>query len=313
MKRNFQNNSHGTELLLLGFSDVPDLQMSLFCVFLLIYLLTVFGNLVIIIVIYLRHELHNPMYFFISNLSFLDISYSSVTQPKLLSILIAGPSVISFAGCITQLYVFMSLACTEFVSLTAMSYDRYVAICKPLHYSILMNKKVCLLLATTSWVVGFLDPLAHTVVISQLPLCRPRVLNHFYCDLSVLLNVSCVDKFFIEIMTYIVGSVVALPAFLLTLISYIFIISNILKIASSAGRHKAFSTCASHLTVVILFYGSVLVMHMRPSSQYLLNQDKYLSVLYTAFIPMLNPLIYSLRNKDVKKALIKLTADKKFI
>ncbi|XP_075185919.1 olfactory receptor 6F1-like [Anomaloglossus baeobatrachus] len=304
---NFQNNSHGKELLLLGFSEVPDLQLSLFVVFLLTYFLTVLGNLIIILIICLSQELHNPMYFFISNLSFLDISYSSVTQPQLLFILAAGPRKISFAACITQLYIFMSLACTEFVSLTAMSYDRYVAICKPLHYPILMNKKVCLLLATASWVVGFLDPLAHTVVISQLPICRPRVINHFFCDLSVLLNLSCVDKLFIEIMTYVVGSVVALPAFLLTLISYIFIISNILKITSSAGRHKAFSTCASHLTVVILYYGSVLIMHMRPSSQYLLAQDKPLSVLYTAIIPMLNPLIYSLRNKDVKKALFKLT------
>ncbi|XP_066428537.1 olfactory receptor 8D1-like [Eleutherodactylus coqui] len=309
----FHNNSQGTELLLLGFSEVPALQMSLFAVFLFIYLLTVFGNLIIIIVICVSHELHNPMYFFISNLSFLDISYSSVTQPQLLSILIAGPSVISFAGCITQLYIFMSLACTEFVSLTAMSYDRYVAICKPLYYLMLMNKKVCLLLATTSWVVGFLDPLAHTMIISQLPFCRPRVLNHFYCDLSMLLNLSCVDKFLIEIMTYIIGSMVALPAFVLTLTSYVFIIYNILKIASSSRRDKAFSTCASHLTVVILFYGSVLVMHMRPSSQSLLAQDKPLSVLYTAIIPMLNPLIYSLRNKDIKKALLKLTTDKKCI
>ncbi|XP_073493267.1 olfactory receptor 6F1-like [Phyllobates terribilis] len=304
---NFHNTSRGKQLLLLGFSEVPDLQLFLFAVFLLTYILTVLGNLIIIMVICISHELHNPMYFFISNLSFLDISYSTVTQPQLLSILTVGSSKISFAACITQLYVFMSLACTEFVSLTAMSYDRYVAICKPLHYPILMNKKTCLLLATASWVVGFLDPLAHTVVISQLPLCKPRVINHFYCDLSVLLNLSCVDKLFIEIMTYVVGSVVALPAFLLTLISYVFIISSILKIASSAGRQKAFSTCTSHLTVVILFYGSVLIMHMRPSSQYLLAQDKPLSVLYTTIIPMLNPLIYSLRNKDVKKALRKLT------
>ncbi|XP_075139583.1 olfactory receptor 5AR1-like [Leptodactylus fuscus] len=309
----FHNISHGTEFLLLGFPEVPDLQKSLFVVFLLIYLLTVFANLAIIIVICFSHELHNPMYFFISNLSFLDISYSSVTQPQLLSILVTGPRVISFAACITQLYIFMSLACTEFVSLTAMSYDRYVAICKPLHYSVLMNKNICSILATTSWVVGFLDPLAHTLVISKLPFCKEHVIDHFYCDLSMLLNLSCADKFYIEIMTYIVGSVVALPAFSLTLISYIFIISNILKIASSAGRHKAFSTCASHLMVVILFYGSVLAMHMRPSSQYLLSQDKPLSVLYTAIIPMLNPLIYSLRNKDVKKAFLKLTSNRKYM
>ncbi|XP_056401076.1 olfactory receptor 6F1-like [Hyla sarda] len=308
---NIDNHSHHSTDLLLWFSNAPNLQKPLFVVFLLIYLFTVVGNFLIIMVTCISRELHNPMYYFIGNLSFLDISYSSVTQPQLLSLLVAGPRVISFQACITQLYVFMSLACTEFLSLTAMSYDRYVAICKPLHYSTLMNKKVFSQLAATSWVVGFLDPLAHTVVISKLPFCRPRVLNHFYCDLSALLNLSCVDKFFIEIMTYVVGSVVALPAFLLTLISYVFIISSILQITSSAGRQKAFSTCASHLTVVILFYGTVLVMHMRPSSQNLLAQDKYLSVLYTAIIPMLNPLIYSLRNKDVKKALLKITTGKK--
>ncbi|XP_053330350.1 olfactory receptor 1019-like [Spea bombifrons] len=250
------------------------------------------------------------MYFFLCNFSFLDIFYSSVTQPLLLSLLLEGHGIISFSECITQLYIFMSLACTEFVSLTAMAYDRYVAICKPLHYPVLMNTKICLLLTTSCWLIGFLDPLAHTVVISQLPFCRPRIINHFYCDLTVLLNLSCVDKLFIEIMTYVVGSVVALPAFMLTLSSYVFIISTILKINSASGRHKAFSTCGSHLTVVILFYSTVLVMHMRPSSQYLLNQDKLLSILYTAIIPMLNPLIYSLRNKDVKKSIQKIISYK---
>ncbi|XP_073466930.1 olfactory receptor 5A2-like [Aquarana catesbeiana] len=285
----------------------------MFLIFLIIYLLTVLGNLIIVTVICMNPELHSPMYFFICNLSFLDIAYSSVTQPKLLSIFITGPSAISFPACIAQLYVFMSLACTEFVSLTAMAYDRYVAICKPLHYMVLMKRTVCLQLAIICWVVGFLDPLAHTVVISRLPFCKPPVLNHFYCDLSQLLSLSCEDKLFIEIMTYLVGSAVALPAFLLTLVSYVFIISTILNISSSSGRHKAFSTCTSHLTVVTLFYGTVLVMHMRPSSQNLLKQDKPLSVLYTAVTPMMNPLIYSFRNKDVKKALRKLTSKKKYV
>ncbi|XP_018427709.1 PREDICTED: olfactory receptor 5A2-like [Nanorana parkeri] len=307
------NNSDGMKFLLLGITDNPDAQAPMFLIFLIMYLLTVLGNLIILIVICVNPALHNPMYFFICNLSFLDISYSSVTQPKLLSILITGPNEISFNDCIGQLYVFMSLACTEFVSLTAMAYDRYVAICKPLHYSVLMRKRVCLQMVIICWVVGFLDPLAHTVVISRLPFCKPLILNHFYCDLSLLLSLSCVDKFLIEIMTYIVGSVVALPAFLLTLVSYVFIISTILNISSSSGRHKAFSTCTSHLTVVTLFYGTVLVMHMRPSSHYLLKQDKPLSVLYTAVIPMMNPLIYSFRNKDVKNALRRLTNNKKYI
>ncbi|XP_004917528.3 olfactory receptor 8D1-like [Xenopus tropicalis] len=300
---NFLNQSKVTQVIILGITDSHVLQTPLFIVFLIIYLLTLAANLLIITVVSLNPLLHNPMYFFIGNLSFLDIFYSSAIQPKLLSTLLAGPSVVSFPGCIAQLYVFMSLACTEFVSLTAMAYDRYVAICKPLHYAVLMNTRTCMLLATVCWIVGFLDPLAHTMVISQLPFCKPPIINHFFCDLSVLLNLSCVDKVFIEILTYVVGSMVALPAFVLTLTSYIFIISSILKIHSSDGRQKAFSTCASHLTVVILFYGTVLVMHMRPSSHYLLAQDKPLSVLYTAIIPILNPLIYSLRNKNVKKAL----------
>ncbi|KAM9294525.1 olfactory receptor 6F1-like [Gastrophryne carolinensis] len=302
-----QNSSDDLVFLLLGITDAPELQTPFFFLFLLMYLLTVIGNLIIITVVPLSSELHNPMYFFLSNLSLLDISYASVTQPNLLSLLLTGPQQISFASCIVQLYVFMSLACTEFVSLTAMAYDRYVAICKPLHYSILMHRKVCLQFVILCWVVGFLDPLAHTVVISRLPFCKPPILNHFYCDLSVLLNLSCSDTLLIEIMTYVIGSVVALPACMLTLISYVFIISTILNISSSSGRHKAFSTCTSHLTVVILFYGTVLVMHMTPSSQYLLTQNKPLSVLYVAIIPMLNPLIYSFRNKDVKKALMKLT------
>ncbi|KAG8449775.1 hypothetical protein GDO86_016435, partial [Hymenochirus boettgeri] len=299
------NQSKTKEFLLLGMTDIPLLQAPLFIVFLIIYLLGVLANLLIIIVVCLSPSLHNPMYFFLCNLSLLDISYSSVTQPQLLSTLVKGPVSISFPGCITQLYVFLSLACTEFVSLKAMSYDRYVAICKPLHYAVLMDKRRCSLLATICWLVGFLDPLAHTLVIANLTFCKPHIINHFFCDWSVLLNLSCVDQTFIEIMTYVVGSVVALPAFKLTLISYVFIISAILKSHSAEGRQKAFSTCASHLTVVILFYGTVLVMHMRPSSKYLLTQDKPLSVLYTAIIPMLNPLIYTLRNKDFKNALKK--------
>uniref|UniRef100_A0A8C5QEQ0 Olfactory receptor n=1 Tax=Leptobrachium leishanense TaxID=445787 RepID=A0A8C5QEQ0_9ANUR len=305
-KMEMLNRSHVADFLLLGISDAPELRVPLFLVFLSMYLLTLLGNLTIISVICLSPPLHNPMYFFICNLSVLDISYSTVTQPSLLAMLLEGHSTISFSNCMSQLYVFMSLACTEFVSLTAMSYDRYVAICKPLHYPVKMSRINCLLLGALCWVVGFLDPLAHTLVIAKLPFCRSRIINHFYCDLSTLLNLSCADKLLIEIMTYVVGSVVALPAFALTLSSYVFIITSVLQINSTAGRHKAFSTCASHLCVVILFYGTVLIMHMRPSSQYLLVQDKPLSVLYTAVIPMLNPLIYSLRNKDVKKSFKKI-------
>ncbi|XP_073465060.1 olfactory receptor 6C3-like [Aquarana catesbeiana] len=246
------------------------------------------------------------MYFFLRCLSFLDISYSSVIQPKLLSILLTGDGTISHAGCITQLYFFMCLTCTEFILLTAMGYDRYVAICDPLHYPLLMNKQSCFLLAALSWIIGFLDPMAHTIVISQLPFCASRIISHFYCDYSILVKLSCADTMLIETMSLIFGFLVGFTTFSLTLTSYFYIISTILRISSAHGRKKAFSTCVSHLTVVTLFYGTVLIMYMRPTSQYSTSLGKSFSVLYTVLIPMLNPLIYTLRNQDVKKSLRKI-------
>ncbi|KAM4690423.1 olfactory receptor-like protein COR4 [Rhinophrynus dorsalis] len=199
----------------------------------------------------------------------------------------------------------MCLTCTEFILLTAMGYDRYVAICKPLHYPLLMNKKTCFLLAAICWMIGFLDPLAHTVAISQLPFCSSHLINHFYCDYSVLLKLSCNDTILIESMSLVFGSLVGFSSFSLTVMSYVYIISTLLKIQSTAGRYKAFSTCLSHLTLVTMFYGTVLIMYMRPTSKYSPSVGKSLSVLYTVLIPMSNPLIYTLRNKDMKKCLQK--------
>ncbi|KAM4663599.1 olfactory receptor 8I2-like [Discoglossus pictus] len=303
MPYQYHNKTNG--FILEGITDLPELQIPLFLVFLLMYLLTLMGNLVIITVVYLDLHLHNPMYYLLCNLAFLDILYSSIIQPKLLSVFLTEHN-ISFIGCIIQLYIFLSLASTEFLSLTAMAYDRYVAICNPLHYLVIMSKRVCVLLTVTCWLIGFADPAAHTVVIAQLPFCRSRVINHFYCDVSVLLKLSCVDTSFIEFMSFIVGSVLGLPAFLLTLTSYVCIISTILKISSAKGRQKAFSTCVSHLTVVILFYGSLLIVYMRPTPYYSSTQAKPLSLLYTVLIPLCNPLIYTLRNNDVRRALQKI-------
>ncbi|OCT68910.1 hypothetical protein XELAEV_18040218mg [Xenopus laevis] len=292
--------------LLEGFSCLPHFQIPCFLAFLSLYALTLTGNVLIITIICLDPVLQTPMYFFLCNLALLDISYSSVTQPKFLSMLLTNDTGISFNQCILQLYVFLSLASTEILSLTTMAYDRYVAICNPLHYFMLMSKKMCVLLTIMCWLVGFLDPMAHTVCISQLNFCRSNIINHFYCDVSVLLNLSCDNTYYIDFMSYIIGSVLGLPAFVLTLSSYVCIVSTIMKIRSAQGRWKTFSTCVSHLTVVIIFYGTILIVHMSPITYYSLANAKSLSLLYTVLIPLCNPLIYTLRNKDVKQSLWKL-------
>ncbi|XP_004917526.1 olfactory receptor 8D1-like [Xenopus tropicalis] len=295
-----KNQSSSSGFILQGFSDYPDIQIPLFCLFLLIYLLTLQGNVLILIVIYQTSLLHIPMYFFLCNLAFIDLCASSVSQPKLLSILLGGDNKISFGGCMTQLYFFMSLTCAEFVSLTAMAYDRYVAICNPLRYLIVMNRRVCVMLVITCWMISFVEPVSHTVLISHLPFCSSWTIDHFFCDLSIL-NMSCGSTFCIQLLTFVFGSLVALPACALTVASYTYIISTIIKIHSATGRKKAFSTCTSHLTVVILFYGSTLITYMRPTSQYSTTLSKPFSFLYTALIPLINPFIYTLRNKDIKR------------
>ncbi|KAE8587911.1 hypothetical protein XENTR_v10022181 [Xenopus tropicalis] len=294
------NQSSSSGFIFQGFSDYPDIQIPLFCLFLLIYLLMLQGNVLILTVIYQTSLLHTPMYFFLCNLAFIDMFSSSVSQPKLLSMLLGGDNTISFGGCMTQLYCFMSLTCTEFVSLTVMAYDRYVAICNPLRYLIVMNRRVCVILFIACWMVGFALPVSHTVLISHLPFCRSQTIDHFFCDPSILLTLSCASTFSIELLTYVLCSLVALPAFALTVASYTYIISTIIKIHSATGRKKAFSTCTSHLTVVSLFYGTILITYMSPTSQYSSTLSKPFSFLYTALIPLINPFIYTLRNKDIK-------------
>uniref|UniRef100_A0A6I8S026 Olfactory receptor n=1 Tax=Xenopus tropicalis TaxID=8364 RepID=A0A6I8S026_XENTR len=294
-----------SDFILLGHSTLPELQFPLFFIFLLIYLLTITGNSLIITCICLDAQIQIPMYFFLQNLSFLDLSCSCNIQPKMLLGIITGDGAISQIGCFIQLYFFASLTVTEFVLLTAMGYDRYLAICKPLHYPLLMNKKTCFLLVIICWVVGFLDPLAHTIAISQLPFCRTHLINHFYCDYSALLKLSCVKTTLIEIMTYLAGALVGMPAFSLTIASYVSIIAAIVKINSSQSRQKAFSTCVSHLTVVFLFYSTVLITIMQPISNYSSTHGKLVSLLYTIFVPSINPFIYTLRNQDVKRSFYK--------
>nr|XP_033780481.1 olfactory receptor 1019-like [Geotrypetes seraphini] len=300
-----ENTTVATEFIIQGFPEFPELQIPLFLLFLLIYLIVLMGNFTIITVTCLESRLHTPMYFFLCNLSFLDISSTSVTLPKLLNIFLRKGQHISRKWCMTQMHFFLALATVEFFLLTAMAYDRYVAICHPLHYAIIINERVSVLMATGSWTVGFLIPVAHTVLISHLSYCGSNEINHFFCDLSALLRLSCSRTHAVEGMSYADGAFVAFPCFMTILISYVYIISTILRIRSTEGRRKAFSTCSSHLTVVILYYGTLMCLYMRPTSMQSLDQNKLYALLYNVLIPILNPLIYSLKNREVKAALRK--------
>ncbi|XP_029437187.1 olfactory receptor 1009-like [Rhinatrema bivittatum] len=292
-----------TEFIILGFPEYPDLQIPLFLLFLLIYLIILMGNLTIIALTCLDPHLHTPMYFFLCNLSFLDVSYTSVTLPRLLDILLRKRQRISAVGCFTQAYFFMFSVCVEFLLLTFMAFDRYVAICHPLNYIVIINQRLCVLMVTGAWISGSLGPLTHSVLLSYLSYCGSNEINHFFCDPSALLKLTCSSTSIIDHMTYILGAFIDLPCFVLTLTSYVYIISAILRIRSREGRRKAFSTCSSHLTVVILFYGTLICLYLRPTSMMSVDQNKFLALLYNVLIPMLNPMIYSLKNREVKGAL----------
>ncbi|KAE8589879.1 hypothetical protein XENTR_v10017802, partial [Xenopus tropicalis] len=251
-----------------GFSDTPELQISLFVLFLGIYLIILLGNLIIFLVISCNPHLHTPMYIFLLNLSLIDISFTSNILPNLLHILLTQQNNISFLGCMTQMYIYACLAASEFFLLTAMAYDRYVAICDPLHYIARMSRKHCFWLITAAFTVGFVDPVGIVVLVSKLSYCASHLIKHIFCDVAPLLKLSCSSTFSLELFIYIEGPLLVFNSFLLTLISYIFIISAILKIQSSEGRQKAFSTCASHLACVITLYGTVICLYMRPTTSY---------------------------------------------
>ncbi|XP_029437232.1 olfactory receptor 1F1-like [Rhinatrema bivittatum] len=301
-----RNQTSVTEFILLGFSDHPLLQGLICGTVLLIYLSSVLGNFVFLILMYIDPRLHKPMYFFLSHLSFLDICSPSITLPKMLANFFIHSKSITYHTCMTQVYFFVGFTSTESNLLAIMAYDRYVAICDPLHYTLTMKKTICSLLATTSWTLGFLAILPYPWMLSQISFCMANEINHFFCDLTALIKLSCSDTHNLEIVILFEGSTLGFIPFLLTLISYIFIISSILRIRCTEGRRKAFSTCASHLTSVILFYWTLFCVYLRPSSMYSPAQDKLFSLLYTALIPMLNPIIYSLRNKDVRNSIKKI-------
>ncbi|KAM4606864.1 olfactory receptor 5AR1-like [Discoglossus pictus] len=294
-----------TGFTILGFSDLPHLQIPIFLVFFLTYLFTLLGNAGMVVVISAEPQLHKPMYLFLGNLSTLDICYTSVIFPKMLKMLIDGKRHVTYLSCYTQLYFFVAFASSEFFLLTIMAYDRYIAICKPLHYFTIMNKQVSLLITAGAWIAGLCNSAVFTASIAQLPLCSHHKINHFFCDMAALLKLTCRETHRVEIIIYTKGVIIGLSSFFLTITSYVYIISTILRIRSAERRSKAFSTCGSHLTVVILFYGTIMCMYMRPTSSYSLRQDKMFSLLYVVITPLANPLIYSLRNHDVKKAIQK--------
>ncbi|KAM9324805.1 olfactory receptor 5AR1-like [Gastrophryne carolinensis] len=294
------------EFIILGFVNSPKFRVPQFFLFLAMYLLIVLSNLLIITVVCMDQHLHKPMYFFICNMSFIDIFYSSVTVPNLLQTIITNSKRISFHGCMTQLFFFNSFCSLEYLLLTSMAYDRFVAICQPLLYQVTMNKKLCLTLAGSAWAGGFTAALPISVLVSSLCYCTSNHINHFFCDVTPLLQLACSDTSATEYVIFAEGIIIVLNCFLLTVTTYVFIISAIFKMNSRKGQYKAFSTCASHLTVVILFYTMIACMYMKPPSSYDLDEGKGLAVLYVIVVPMLNPIIYSLRNKDVKETFKKI-------
>uniref|UniRef100_A0A8C3WLM2 Olfactory receptor n=1 Tax=Catagonus wagneri TaxID=51154 RepID=A0A8C3WLM2_9CETA len=299
------NESLSQDFLLLGFPGSPVFQLSLFLLFLIMYTLTVSGNMVILMLVSTTHQLHTPMYFFLSNLSFLEIWYTTASVPKALAILLGKSQTISFTSCLLQMYLVFSLGCTEYFLLAAMAYDRYLAICYPLHYGTIMNSLLSTQLALGSWVCGFVAIAVPTALISSLSFCGPHTINHFFCDIAPWIALACTSTWAVELVAFVIAFVVILSSCLITLVSYVYIISTILRIPSAKGRSKAFSTCSSHFIVVLIWYGSTIFLHVRTSIKEALDLTKAVHVLNTVVTPVLNPFIYTLRNKEVRESLMK--------
>ncbi|NXO70032.1 OR6B1 protein, partial [Phainopepla nitens] len=300
-----ENDTHIHEFILLGFPTTAEHQALLFVIFLAAYLLTVTENLLIITLTITTPQLHKPMYFFLGHLAFLEACYISVTVPKFLVNFVVRNKSISFAGCMAQLYFFIALVCTECVLLAVMAYDRCLAVCSPLHYPLSMGPRACVQLATGSWLLGFLIAVLKVFFISQLSFCGPSVINHFYCDIGPLLNLSCAQQRVAEVVDFVLALIILLIPLSVIIISYTCIISTILLIPKAQNRKKAFSTCASHLAVVIIFFSATLFMYARPRSINSWDLNKLVSIIYTIVTPMLNPFIYCLRNQEVKDTLLK--------
>ncbi|XP_068945369.1 olfactory receptor 5V1-like [Petaurus breviceps papuanus] len=304
-----RKNQTITEFIFLGFSNHPELQGLFFLIFLVVYLVTLLGNLLILTAIRINPVLHTPMYYFLSNLSFLDICYTSTTVPIMLVNFFREKKTITYEGCLSQLFFLVTCAGTEGVLLAAMAYDRFIAICHPLRYPVLMSKKVCAYLAAGSWLCGLVNSLTHIGLTATLILCSSNEISHFLCDIPLLLKLSCSDTSANEVALYVSSATIGLSPCVFTAVSYMLIISAILKIQSAQGQKKAFSTCASHLTVVLIFFGTAIFNYDQPSSGYFLDLDILVSVLFCIVTPMLNPIIYCLRNKEVKETIRKLAGE----
>nr|XP_020661691.1 olfactory receptor 1019-like [Pogona vitticeps] len=292
-----------TVFVLLGLVENPRMKLLCFVMVLIIYLVTLIGNLGMVVLIWIDPQLQKPMYFFLSHLAFLDFGYSSAIAPKMMENFLAKKTTISYTGCAAQMYFFTFCASTECILLAAMAYDRYVAICNPLLYTATMSPKMCTLLVAGCYLVGFVNATTHTILTFTLSFCGSNVINHFFCDIPPLLALSCTDTNINEMVLFMFATVLGIFTSAEIAVTYTFILSAILQIHSTDGKQKAFSTCASHLVAVTIFYGTTVFMYLRPSSSYSMDQDKWASVFYTVVIPMLNPSIYSLRNKEVKNAL----------
>ncbi|XP_057606961.1 olfactory receptor 2D3-like [Hippopotamus amphibius kiboko] len=303
-----ENQTYVTEFVFLGLSQDPQTQVLLFFLFLITYLLTVLGNLLIIVLIHMDCRLHTPMYFFLRNLSFADLCFSTTTVPQVLVHFLVKRKTISFAGCSTQIIVLLLVGCTECALLAVMSYDRYVAVCKPLHYSTIMTHWVCVQLATGSWASGAFVSLVDTTFTLCLPYQGNNIINHFFCEPPAVLKLASADTYRTEMAIFAMGVAILLAPVSLILVSYWNIVSTVVRMQSREGRLRVFSTCGSHLIVVVLFYGSAIFAYMRPNSKIMNGRDKVISVFYSAVTPMLNPIIYSLRNKDVRGALRRVIA-----
>uniref|UniRef100_F7G4B6 Olfactory receptor n=2 Tax=Ornithorhynchus anatinus TaxID=9258 RepID=F7G4B6_ORNAN len=300
------NHSTTTEFILLGLTGDATLQAVLFVTFLGIYTVTLMGNLSIIILIRVSSKLYTPMYFFLSHLAAVDIGYSSCVTPVMLGSFLTDLYTMTLAGCVVQVFYLVTFGTTECFLLAAMAYDRYIAVCSPLLYSSKMSDKFCVLLVVASYIGGFVNAWTFTSCLLNINFCGPNQINHFFCDLSPLLKLSCSDISVITIIPSVSSGSIIGFTMLVIVISYIYIVLEILRMNSKEGRYRAFSTCSSHLTAVTLYYGTITFIHVMPKSSYSIEQDKVVSVFYPIVIPMLNPLIYSLRNKDVQEALKKM-------
>ncbi|XP_021519318.1 olfactory receptor 5B3-like [Meriones unguiculatus] len=297
-----ENRTGVTQFLLLGLTDDPDLQLPLFVIFLLIYTITLVGNLGMILLIVLDAHLHTPMYIFLGNLSLVDLCYSSGVTPKVMAGLLAGDKAMPYNDCAAQMFFVTGFATVENYLLSSMAYDRYAAVCKPLHYATTMTTGVCVWMIVGCYACGFMNACIYTGDAFGLSFCKADVVHHFFCDIPAVMVLSCSDKHVNELILICVASFNIFFALIIILISYLMIFITILKMHSAAGHQKAISTCVSHFTAVFIFYGTVIFMYMQPSSSHAMDTDKTVSVFYTMVIPMLNPLVYSLRNKEVKSA-----------